>query len=102
MVARLLEDSGLPSPELEYPILAEGGRRIAQVDLAYPSARIAIELDSVRWHLDRRSFHRDRDRWNALTSAGWTPLLFTWAMYADTPTDLVATVRATFDRKSAR
>ena len=102
MVARLLDDAGLPTPELEHRVLDTDDRLIAQVDLAYPTERVAIELDSVTWHLDRRSFRRDRERWNALTLAGWTSLVFTWSMYADDPAALVAMVRAAIEPELPR
>ena len=37
-------DAGLPQPEVNYDV-AEGGRWLGQVDLAYPELRIAIEYE---------------------------------------------------------
>lgn len=94
MVVELLVANGLPEPRIEYRVTSRDGRLIAQVDLAYPSSRIAIELDSVRFHLNRTSFEEDRRRWNRLVAEGWTVLAFTWADYADRPLELVDRVRA--------
>lgn len=91
MVARLLEAHGLPKPEFEYEIRDSAGL-IGFVDLAYPCERIAIELDSVRWHLNRVSFERDPVRRNRLAALGWTPLTFTWTAYYERPFELVNTV----------
>lgn len=91
MVARLLVAHGLPKPEFEFEITDAAGR-IGFVDLAYPDARIAIELDSVRWHLNRVSFERDPVRRNRVVNAGWTPLSFTWKAYFERPFELVTTV----------
>ena len=93
MVGHLLIDSDLPPPAYEYEV-RDGGRFLARVDLAYPKLCLAIECDSVRFHLNRRSFEADPRRKNRLTNAGWRVLTFTWSDYADRPADLVATVRA--------
>ncbi|MDE0699491.1 MAG: hypothetical protein F4Z58_12570 [Acidimicrobiaceae bacterium] len=94
LVGRLLVDAGLPEPVYEHRVLDRFGDLIAQVDLAYPEARVAIELDSIAWHLNRVSFHNDRARWNAITLERWTPLVFTWSMYIDTPEKLITAVRS--------
>lgn len=95
MVSDLLVERGLPAPEFEHTVLREDGSFVAQVDLAYPEARVAIELDSVAWHLNREAFERDPRRRNRLVVAGWTVLAFTWADYVDHPRALYLTVRST-------
>ncbi len=92
MVSDLLVESGLDRPALEHRICDRSGGLVAQVDLAYPSHRVAIELDSKRWHLNSVSFERDPRRRNALTLAGWTVLTFTWSDYVDRSGQLCATV----------
>ena len=98
MVADLLESARLPRPVFEYRVKAPNGSLAAQVDLAYPSARLAIELDSVRWHLNRESFVADPRRRNRLSLVGWTVLTFTWDDYAKRPDALCATVARALDR----
>lgn len=92
MVSDLLADYGLARPALEFQIRDPSGEFVAQVDLAYPDHRVAIELDSKRWHLNSVSFERDPRRRNALTVIGWTVLTFTWSDYVDRPGQLCATV----------
>lgn len=92
MVSDLLADSGLGRPVLEYRICDQSGDLLAQVDLAYPKHRLAIELDSKRWHLNSVSFERDPRRRNTLTVAGWTVLTFTWSDYVERPKQLCSTV----------
>lgn len=92
MVSDLLINAGLPAPLLEHEIRSNG-RFIGRVDLAYPEERLAIELDSSRWHLNSESFVKDPRRKNQLTLAGWTVLTFTWTDYSDTPGALINTVR---------
>jgi hypothetical protein len=50
-VQEMLVEAGLPRPVVEYRILDVGGGFLAQVDLAYPQFRIAIELQSLTHHL---------------------------------------------------
>jgi hypothetical protein len=92
MVSDLLVESGLNCPTMEHRVHTPDGEFVAQVDLAYPDSRIAIELDSRRWHLNRVSFDKDPERRNRLTIAGWTVLNFTWSHYVDDPRGLCATV----------
>lgn len=92
MVAELLASYGLERPAFEYRVLSRDGSLVAQVDLAYPSMRLAIELDSVQWHFNRVSFAEDPRRRNALFLAGWNVLTFTWDDYVNHPATLCATV----------
>ena len=92
-VVRLLSAHGVEAPMMEYPVRTSDGRIVAQVDLAYPQYRIAIELDGVRWHLDRTAFQRDRERANALALHGWKLLSFTWEHFEEHPEQLVRDIR---------
>ena len=94
MVGRLLEDAGLGAPSYEFEVRTTHDAFVARVDLAYPSLKLAIELDSIRYHFNHESFVRDPRRKNALQLEGWTVLTFTWADYSDTPRQLVHTVRS--------
>ncbi len=94
MVGTLLEDAGLGRPAYEHEVRGIDGHLIGRVDLAYPDARLAIELDSVRYHFNHESFVGDPRRKNALQLAGWTVLTFTWSDYVDSPQQLVRTVRS--------
>lgn len=96
MVSDLLVDSGLERPAMEHRVHGSNGALIAQVDLAYPDCRVAIELDSRRWHLNRESFDKDPQRRNRLTVAGWTVLNFTWSHYVGDPRGLCSTVKEAY------
>lgn len=101
MVGQLLEHHGLPTPVYEHEIHDQRGQFIARVDLAFPQQRLAIELDSVRWHLNRESFEKDPRRKNKLALQGWTVLTFTWSDYTDQPWALVASVRSALQQAAA-
>ena len=100
MVAELLAGGGLDYPALEHAINDARGAFVAQVDLAYPAHRVAIELDSARWHDNRASFVDDRRRRNKITVAGWDVLNFTWGDFADRPEGLRSTVVEALARKA--
>lgn len=53
------------------------GERDYYLDLAVPDLKLAAEIDGWQHHREFRSFVSDRARWNALTLAGWTLLVFT-------------------------
>lgn len=92
LVVHLLVDRGLPAPRLEYPVSDGKGMEIARLDLAWPRQRVAIELDSVRWHLNRASFERDRRKRNRLRLQGWVIHEVTWSMSISDPDGLARLV----------
>jgi hypothetical protein len=88
---RMLTDRGVPLPVCQHEIRDRRGF-IARVDFAYPDQGIAIELDSIRFHLDAATFERDHDKRARLAAAGWTVLAFTWRMVVDDPFGVASTV----------
>jgi len=88
-VLRVLTSAGLPVPRQQYPITLDG--QLVHLDLAYPEARLAIELDSWEWHRTRSAFDDDRWRDTSLVKRRWLTLRLTFAM---TDTDIVDVVRA--------
>lgn len=69
----LLDAHGLPRPS------ANAWTEAMEVDVAWPAARLAVELDGWEAHKTRDAFQRDRTRSNDLQAAGWTVLRFTHA-----------------------
>ena len=95
-VARAIVDAGLPAPTPQHRVVV--GSSTYLLDLAYPKAKIAIEIDGFAFHHDRTSFDRDRTRQNDLVNAGWIVLRFT---SRSTASEIVETVRhALFGRSS--
>jgi len=93
LVLALLVEHGLPEPVVHHRRLGPDGRFIAEIDLAYPGLRIAIELDSGV-HRRRDVFERDRPRQNHIVLDGWIILRFTWAMFRSHPEAIVEQVLA--------
>lgn len=62
------------------------------VDVAYPQARLAVEVDGFAFHSDPTRFAHDRRRQNALVLAGWTVVRFTWRDLDTDPGRVVAEV----------
>jgi putative AbiEi antitoxin of type IV toxin-antitoxin system/uncharacterized protein DUF559 len=91
LVTALLLGAGLPRPVLHHEVIVRGA--CCHVDLAYPDALVAIELDG-RDHLRPEVFETDRPRQNGVVLAGWTVLRFTWKQYRHRPHEIVADVRA--------
>lgn len=97
--ARRLVEHGLPAPALEHRVLdPTNGALVAQVDLAYPAQRVAIELQSKRWHLNHRSFEADPARWNCLTALGWQVYPVTWSFFHQETAELYRIIRVALDR----
>ncbi len=75
--------SGMPRPKMEWRIHDQSDAFLAQVDLAYPKHRYAIELDSRTYHLNSEAFETDRRRDAELSRQGWSVGRFTWNQYAN-------------------
>ena len=90
LVISVLRDAGLPMPVLQHEVCVNG--RTFRLDLAYPDARVAIELDGSV-HLERQVWEADHARQNALILAGWTLLRFTWLDYTERRPQMVTEIR---------
>lgn len=76
LLVQLLVDAGVSGFIANYPVVC--ARRSYRIDVAFPAARLAVEVDGQAFHTDARSFQGDRARQNDLIAAGWRVLRFTW------------------------
>jgi very-short-patch-repair endonuclease len=65
-----------------------------KIDIAFPGARVAIEIDGWAWHSDVERFRTDRHKGNALVRAGWAVLRFTWHDLTNRPDYVLAQIKA--------
>lgn len=64
------------------------------VDVAFPAATLAVEVDGWAWHVGADRFRSDREMGNALVRAGWVLLRFTWHDLINRPWYVLAEIRA--------
>jgi very-short-patch-repair endonuclease len=69
----MIKRARLPQPVRHVPVATY------RIDLAYPEAMLAIELDGREYHVTRERWNHDLRRQNELELAGWRVLRFTWA-----------------------
>lgn len=66
----------VPPYEYQWSITTRG--RKFRIDFAYPSVKLAIEVDGYEKRQSKESLDADDRRSNLLTLEGWTILRFTW------------------------
>jgi hypothetical protein len=76
-----LSDGGLPLPTRHFAVVVDGHHY--EIDLAYPTQRIAIELLGFRDHGHRSALDDDTERTRHLVLSGWTLLPFTSIVAAE-------------------
>ncbi|MGE0216456.1 DUF559 domain-containing protein [Mycolicibacterium sp.] len=64
-----------------------------RVDVAFPAAKVAIEVDGWAFHVDPTEFQIDRERQNDIALLGWQVLRFTWLDLTRFPDRVLATIR---------
>lgn len=74
---RLLRHHGLPPPRRQVEV-RDGRGFIGRLDFAYPELKIAIEVQSYRWHSSWASQGKDRERLNRLQILGWIVIQVTY------------------------
>lgn len=96
MLRDLIDKDGLPAPRHQWPVELPDAR--IHIDLAYPEAMLALEVDSTSFHLDRVAFERDRKRDIELQALGWTVYRFTFAMIRFEPELVLRRIRDHLER----
>lgn len=93
----IVEDAGLPAPEVNFDVF-EDGVWLAQVDLAFPEVRVALEYEGEHHLTDPVQWAKDIARYERLEAAGWRVLRVTKGDVFAAPGALVARVRAALAR----
>lgn len=87
LLVRLLKDAGIAGWKTNYPVSGY------KVDVAFPDAKVAIEVDGWAFHSDSETFVKDRQRQNAIALLGWQVLRFTWLDLAEYPDRVIAEIK---------
>ena len=74
-------------------VIRDGNRFVGQVDFAYPDRRLIIEAQSYRWHVGKKLWIRDVDRFNDLAVLGWRIIQVRWNELIETPHVVVNRIR---------
>ncbi|GAA4926178.1 uncharacterized protein DUF559 [Actinomycetospora succinea] len=88
---RLLRDAGVTGWLADHRV-AVPGYGVAVLDIAFPAARVVVEVDGWAYHRDLPAFRRDHARQNALVLAGWTVLRVDWHALEADPAGVLATI----------
>lgn len=96
LLRRLLAH-GLPAPAVQHDVIDPAGRFVARPDLAYPDARVAVELNSFRWHGTPGHFATDQARGRRLAALGWLVVPVTPADLAGAGEELAAQVASALE-----
>lgn len=67
----LLINTGYPRPETQIPVSGEYGELLAVLDMGWEDIKLGVEYEGDHHRTDRRQFHRDIARYEALSDLGW-------------------------------
>jgi len=82
----------LPPYEYQWEVTIRG--RCLRIDFAYPSVKLAIEVDGYEKRKSRESLDYDNQRANLLVLDGWTILRFTWTRVLFDPAGVASEILA--------
>ena len=97
-LATLCRRHRLPAPRFNAHVGL--GDRLVEVDAFFAPERVAVELDSERFHHTRRSFHADRRRDAEMAAAGYLTIRLTWARLKHDAPAVAAELRAILAHRS--
>jgi very-short-patch-repair endonuclease len=95
VVSSLLARHGLPEPVFHHRI----GRY--EVDIAFPEALVAVEVDGWATHGRRAAFEQDRGRDLDLAARGWQVVRLTWWAVTNRPQRCFGRLREVLQLRSA-
>jgi very-short-patch-repair endonuclease len=75
-VLRLIEEAGLPRPEVNIPMVV-GGRRVIP-DFRWPASHLIVEADGAAWHENKLARENDAERQALLEARGERVIRVTW------------------------
>lgn len=94
----LIIDGGLPAPETQIPVLADG-YPAAYLDMGWRAIRLGVEYDGDQHRTDRRQYVKDHRRLPMLEDLGWKIIR---VIAEDRPAEVLVRVREAFERRGGR
>lgn len=98
----ILRRGGVPEPEWNVTIEDTGGNRIADPDGYWELLGVALEIDSMTWHLGPRSYKRTQHRQRKMTSHGILVVATAPGDIYDDPDEFLASVKRTLAVAASR
>ena len=87
MLAKQIQDAGLPAPEREYMFAKEAMSRMWRADFAWPSYKLIVEVEGGTWtggrHTTGLGFREDAIKYNSAILLGWRVMRATSDMIRD-------------------
>jgi very-short-patch-repair endonuclease len=96
----VLRNSAVPPYFRQFEVMTRSGTP-ADVDFAWPEAKLAVEVDGYRWHSGRQQWQSDMERQNALAKVGWLVLRFSWYDVTNRPEYVVRTILEAYRQRVA-
>jgi len=93
----LVIEAGYPPPRTQIPVCGEYGELVAIVDMGWEDTKIALEYEGDHHRTDRRRFHKDIARFEALPELGWLTIRVT---AEDTRGGILARLAAAWFRRT--
>ncbi len=72
---RVIREGSFPDPVRQFKCRLPDGSE-GRADFAWPEAKVAVEIDSWKWHFGRQCWVRDGEKSNELQIDGWVVLHF--------------------------
>jgi len=88
----LIAEARLPEPVIHHPVPVAGGITL-HPDLAFVSARIALEYEGDGHRVDRATWLADLERHELLAAAGWRVIRVTSDDLFERPRELIVRIR---------
>ena len=94
VVLRLIDEAGLPRPDVNVPLIL-GGRRVIP-DFRWPDRHLIVEADGATWHDNKLAREADAERQALLEAHGERVLRVTWSQAVGSPRRSMTRIQSAF------